>query len=436
VTNVVNSTDPFQNVLFLSASITLRDTMLAFWRTNDELQNGLSDAVFEKNLCCHWVEESAIRLRECANIISHKTTAYFRPWKTVLEYILPVIKEMENQIASNSPEQWLQQELDKSSQNSARMTLISSAISMLPDVYWMMLGDDNFSPQPLDSHMSFVTELLTTLVHKQEAINHTKQQESKESSAIGGEEISEEALRVQTWKHAKAVASCFICQDDAELTYRITRDAISSSKQKDATDTLGLLRCLIAWKGWYQRPWPYCASLSDTRRLLNCARSSQGRPLTQLEMLLLDIASADAEMLNGGFVDIASKKYSEVLSRSTNNSVLALLEAHCYNGLARTSQILGLVKEAKSSEGSFVHLPLTKLNAFDFTIPESQLFVWHSESTFLSSKAHQLSTARQLTADCLVMQGCFEEARSFLEAAVADSPSDAEAALAFGAFLF
>jgi hypothetical protein len=343
---------------------------------------------------------------------------------------------MENQIASNSLEQWLQQELDKSSQNSATMTLMSSAISMLPDVYWMMLGDNNFSPEPLDSHMSFVTELLTTLIHKQEAINHTKQQESKESSAIGGNEISEEALRVQTWKHAKAVASCFICQDDAKLAHRITRDAIFSSKQKDATDPLDLLRCLIAWTGWYQCPWSYCASLSDTQCLLNCAGSSQGRPLTQLEMLLLDIASANAELLNGGFVDIASKKYSEVLSRSTNNSVLALLEAHCYNGLARTSQILGLVKEAKSSEGSFVHLPLTKLNAFDFTIPESQLFVWHSESTFLSSKAHQLSTARQLTADCLVMQGCFEEARSFLEAAVADSPSDAEAALAFGAFLF
>ncbi|KAL3921683.1 MAG: hypothetical protein SGILL_002620 [Bacillariaceae sp.] len=443
-----NTVDPFQNVLFLSASMALRDSMIAFWGAHDEKKEDAPASSFEQNLCFYWVQQSAKRLGECAGIIGDKTGSYYNPWKAVLDFVLPVLSEVERHDREIGHADWLRKQLEESvdidgPSSTSAMLLISTCVSMLPEIYWMMLGDCDIVPQPLDSHMLFATKLLSLLIQTQEATTKMRTHESKTSSAIGAKDLSIEALRMRSWKHAQATASCLVCSDsnNPELISQITREAILSSKRKDTTAPLGLLRCFVAWGGWYQRPWPYSASLSDTRRILSCARSGQGRPLTKVEEVLLDLASADAELLNGGFADRASQQYSDVLLKlekidlGTNVLALDMLQVHCYNGLAQSSQIAGQSGGVDHHESTYTHLALEKLGSLKSSTSRCQLSIWHLESTFCASKAHQLSVARQLTAEVLVQQGQPEEAMSFLEAAVTDAPLDAEAAVALGAFL-
>jgi tetratricopeptide (TPR) repeat protein len=444
--------NPFENCTYLTPAIKLRDTLISIWGTMNDIEHEC-----EVSLCFAWVKKCMDRLKDYALVISQKSGSYYKPWYDVLEFIRPLVQEMESQgdsiessanndSATSSIKEWLDRELCKgdyenSSVSLNKLSLISAVVVMIPEVYWMMLGDEDEVPMPLDSTMTYVVNLSSDLIRMQQALEKKKKREAADTaSAVGAKTLDEGALRLLKWKHAKAMATCFVCQDDHDLVYQVTREAIESSKQNKVQAPLGLMRCLISWAGWYERPWPFCSNLSETRLVLSVARSDQGRPLTKMENLLLVMASADAELLNGGFLDNAFRLYQELLESlgamksGGNEFPLAVLQSHCYNGMARVVQTRQ-DKDKEHAVSNFGKMSLKIIDSMEFPPPNSQLFVWHLQSIFLDSTAYQLSVARQLIAESLMDQGCTTDARSFLEAAVRDSPSDPEAALSFGAFL-
>jgi len=234
---------------------------------------------------------------------------------------------------------------------------------------------------------------------------------------------------------------CFTCQDDNACVNQITIDAISSSKNMEKGGFLSFLQCMVAWSGWFRNPWPYCSNLGDARRLVANAEFNLGRPLTKLEQMLLQLAKADAELLNGGFMQQAQEQYVSVLAKlqekdcSIDTQSASFLLIHCYNGMARIEHADQQYSDYKDAKASFTKKSLEILENLDLSSTTPNLFMWHLRSTFIASRAHALSVTRQLIADSLIYFERFEEARSFLQKAVAGSPLDSDAALALGAFL-
>ena len=219
--------------------------------------------------------------------------------------------------------------------------------------------------------------------------------------------------------------------------FQVTREAES---KKESNGSLDFLQCLVAWSGWFQRPWPFCATISDARRLLKAAKANKGRTLSRIEEILLELANSDAELLNGGFADDAGKGYLNVLRALDeaqdllNGTTSTLIKAHCKNGLARVCQ-LGITLEETASVEMYARNSLDAIESLEISQDMPPFHLWNSQSLFSMARSHQLSVSRQLMADSLVQNDRCDEAQEFLQAAVNDSPSDADAALAFGAFL-
>ena len=472
---------------FIEKATILRDTLISTWKltfnnklnsNNDEEEEEEeeeerktkieSDDLGEiKNLqlCFYWVYQSILRLKDKAGIISQKTRSYHKSWNVLLQYILPILKEIEQQIndmeritcvdediiSSNETRvqasiDWLNRTLGNDGSRNSKMKLIETAVSILPNVFWMLIGDGDANTiiDPLDKELKLVADILSGLIQWQERVESERIQREKIALTVGTQEslVTKSTLR---WQYAKESALCFVCQDDNASIYQITNDAISRSKKKQKKGFLLFIQCLVSWSGFYQHPWPYCTNLSDARRLLAAAKSDLGRPLTVSEETLLQLAIADAELLNGGFVQNASKQYNGVLGKlqqdddklSVDACAVSLLRAHCYNGLTRIHQADQEEEYTgcDSFNGSQTKKSLEILDDLDVPPVVHPLSIWNLRSIFEASKAHELSVARQLIADSLIRFGRFEEALSFLKTAVADSPLDADAAMALGAFL-
>ena len=469
---------------FIERATILRDTLIATWEltfnnnlnsnNNSEDEEGERKSSVESdnegeiknlNLSFDWVYQSILRLKDKAGIISQKTRSYHKTWNVLLQYILPILKEIEQQItdiekmpcvdedvkSSNETRiqasiEWLNRTLGNDGSRNAKMKLIETTVSILPDIFWMLIGDrdGNIIIDPLDKELNLVADILSGLIHWQEKVESERLQREKIALTVGTQESSVTKITLR-WQHAKESALCFVCQDDNASIYQITNDAISRSKKKQKKGFLLFIQCLVSWSGFYQHPWPYCTNLSDARRLLAAAKSDLGRPLTVSEDTLLQLAIADADILKGGFVQNASKQYSGVLGKLqqdddellVNAYSVSLLRAHCYNGLARIHQADQEEEYTYSDSinGSQTKKSLEILEDLDVPPVVHPLSIWHTRSIFEASKAHELSVARQLIADSLIRFGRFEEALSFLKTAVADSPLDADAAMALGAFL-
>jgi tetratricopeptide (TPR) repeat protein len=470
---------------FIERVTILRDTLIATWKLtfNNNLNsnnNNNKDEEEERKssiesdndgeiknlqLSFYWVYQSILRLKNKAGITSQKTRSYHKSWNVLLQYIIPILNEIEQQIAdiekltcvdediisSNETRvqasiEWLNRTLGNDGSKNAKMKLIETAVSILPDVFWMLIGDGdgNIIIDPLDKELKLVADILSGLIQWQEKVESERLQREKIALTVGTQKSSVTKITLR-WQHAKESALCFVCQDDNASIYQITNDAISRCKKKQKKGFLLFIQCLVSWSGFYQHPWPYCTNLSDARRLLAAAKSDLGRPLTVSEETLLQLAIADAELLNGGFVQNASKQYSGVLGKFqqdddellVNAYSVSLLRAHCYNGLARIHQADQEEEYADSDSinGSQTKKSLEILEDLDVPPVAHPLSIWNSQSIFEASKAHELSVARQLIADSLIRFGRFEEALSFLKTAVADSPLDADAAMALGAFL-
>merc|ERR1712194_72514 len=111
-----------------------------------------------------------------------------------------------------------------------------------------------------------------------------------------------------------------------------------------------------------------------------------------------------------------------------------LLRAHCYNGMTRVQHATHEYIDYNNAESS-QRKCLESLEDLKLLPVIPSLWIWNRRSTFVASKAHKLSVTRQLIANSLVHFNRFDEACFFLERRVADSPLDADAAMALGAFL-
>ena len=433
--------------MFLEHAKILRDTMIEAWGSVSG--EGLQDL----SLCFQWVSQSILRLEERAEVIGRKKSSYQEPWNEVLQFILPILREMDRQIGHTMQDsvdgdesksvislslEWLNGIKDSCGKECAATDVIETVVSTFPTVLSMMCGDGNPTIPVLDKELNLVVSILSALVKRQELRNSSQQK--KDAPSVGTSENG--SLRsIQKWKNARASGLCLLCQDNASSIQQITNDAVGNRKKEKQRGLVALFQCLVAWSGWFQNPWPYCTNLADARRLLASAELCLSRPMSPLEQVLLQLAKADAEFLNGGFVERAYDCYSKVLETLDSNEELTmdsnsliLLRAHCYNGMTRAQHANQDFVGLDNDESSFSEKSLQLLEDLTLSPVIPSLWIWHRRPTFEASKAYQLSASRQLIANSLVHFGQFEKARSFLEKGVTDSPLDADAALALGAF--
>jgi tetratricopeptide (TPR) repeat protein len=453
--------------IFFEQAIILRDIMITGWRSaatflNTEKQkDGLESVGKIKNLklCSRMVNQSILRLKERAEVIGRTKSSNYGPWNELLQFILPILNEVERQIEHLGTTfaldgecmprapltmKWINETLGENGDTHingdtcSTLKVVTTVVSILPTVLWMTFGDEIPIIHPLNKEFNLVVDVLSGLIKWQERVG--LRQQRKDTLTVGSKESTALSSTLQ-WQHARASVLCFVCQDDNSSIYQITSDAIATSKKEKKRGFLALLQCLVAWSGWFQNPWPYCTNLGDARRLLASAESDLARPLTFLEGILLQLAKADAEFLNGGFVQRAYEHFTNVLHKlhdeelSIDNHSAMLLRAHCYNGMTRVQHTAQDYTDYNNVEKSHTRKSLEILEKLDLLREIPSLWIWNQRSTFVASKAHELSATRQLIANSLVHFGRFEEARSFLQKGAIDSPLDADAALAFGAFL-
>lgn len=456
----------------LQEAQTLRDCLMTTWGSDsssaqDEENDSSSSRDYEANqyLGFHWVHQSILRLQCRAEIISHKTGSYFEAWDAVLQYILPILKEINRQVHSEAMADPMGQADDENGEVTVhesgvqtwlgrsthpegdfcgfKKNMIASAVSILPRTLWMLIAvEEKLVPATLarmDKELRLSVSILTSLIHQQQLLMHLDRQSEKDST-VGSKNQSASMQSISQWRQARKAALCMVCQDDDSEIYHITKDAIASSKRKEHGGYWNFLQCMVAWSGWYHRPWQYCTNSSDARGLLISAMVDIGRPLSTIEESLLELASADAELINGGFIETAYKQYGSVLDKfqetgdSTGSVPKSLLRAHCLNGMARIKQIREGGFKSREDEG-YARKNLNDLSKVEIASGVPLLCIWHRQSIFSAAKAFQLNVARQLVADLLIRSGNCEDARLFLETAVRDSPNDFDAAFALGAFL-
>ena len=209
----------------------------------------------------------------------------------------------------------------------------------------------------------------------------------------------------------------------------------------------GFWNFVLAWSGLQQSCWSFCTA-PEARMILKHAVSSitqakkeWGRPVSNLEQLMLDLGQADAEcgVLSGGLPSVATKLYHDVLERASSlelaDALQSVVKSHCWIGLTRLA-LFGSSKIAEDSDpADLAQKSLGELAsvAVDKELPVA--YLWTAPGATLSFVKFHMTASRQLVADALVRSGRAPEAKQFLEDAVRDSPTDAEAAFSLGAFL-
>jgi tetratricopeptide (TPR) repeat protein len=451
----------------------LRDSLLVLWHDTQTImvdkERAESDSSSRDNFDAHkyvafyWVNQVIARFQTQADIICRTTGDYFDNWNIVLKYIHPILIEINRQIHSrlleelNEPDnevltpggqkeivvqRWLDQEMHPSADSLGfKKNMIASIVTIVPKIIWMIFGDQRLIESTIlhtfDDELRLGMSILSSLIQQQQHILQLEKQSEKASSSVGSEKHNEGINNLMQWKQAHEAILCMICQDNDSEIYQVTTNAIARTKRKEAGGFVSFLQCLVAWSGWYQRPWPYCTNLSEVRGILNAAKTDLGRPLTGIEEILFDLASADAEMINGGRNETAFNLYCSALERIQDNKEsisTALLHAHCLNGMARIPQMDEDLSNTSTDE-DFARRNLEELYELEIPTKSHPLSLWHRTTIFNTAKVFELGVARQLVADQLILRGLCGDARSFLVAAVEDSPNDADAALALGAFL-
>jgi len=452
--------------ILLEQVISLRDKMIFAWKSATTSIDGTeeSDNLFcdidTAKLCFQVVDKSIFRMKERAVVLDRKKSFSPGSWKELLQYMLPILNAIKNQIThyettfsggdqsisrADSIMNWLSGSLEENrskimdTDTRCEMTkLVETAVTMLPNVLWMVYGDNNMTVHPPHEELKLAVDVISALIKLQETAESRKQQVETPTIALKENDAS---MNISKLQQARASALCFLCQNDNSSIHRISSEAISDSKKQKKRGFLALLQCLVAWSGWFQCPWTNCTNLSDARRLLSDATADLSRPLTLVEGILLQLARADAEFLNGGFVQQAYDHYTDVLNKLQDEALpidtcsTILLRAHCYNGMARVQNFNHEYEDYNNGEKSQSIKCLQMMD--DLNLPPSipPLWIWSLQTIFIASKARALAVTRQLIADSHLHSGRFEEARSFLQRVVDDSPLDANAALSLGAFL-
>ena len=210
-------------------------------------------------------------------------------------------------------------------------------------------------------------------------------------------------------------------------------DVLSEDSSRQAQFGCCVLHCLLAWSGFHQTPWPY-AHVTQARAMirramvaLNKASSEWGREASPLELLLMNLVEADAEV--GVLARVSQEKYNIVLEQLVSlkmPSMESLIRSHCWIGMARLA-----------FQSSVDHAEAYAQNSLDEVerigtdcIP----YLWTGAASLEAAKAFHKSMSRQLVADSLIRASRPDEAESFLLAAVNDAPHDFDASFGLGAF--
>lgn len=368
--------------------------------------------------CIEWTQNALLRFRERAQI-SKKSN----DWKILLDFVRPILE------TSSSSSGWsldLPERKDKIRQWFTQMplnmqNLLLSIAYILPMTYWMLLPTN---PEQSTEHFQFLWDVISCAT--------VLEDDDKASSALSKKK---ESVLVTETKLAKSMIQCLLAMQNEAYSFEMYQEIVNN-KSKETFFPLGHLRCLVAWSGWYQPSWSLFSRYGDVRSVLAASKLDAGRPLTPLEELLFDLAHADAEFLQGGSLQRASDLYQKVLSilekdAAMDEGMKSLFTSHCNNSLARACK-LGMTFP---NDGTVEQFASNTLTILEVNQPIAPFHLWHDPVSASKAFAHQLSVARQLIADSLVEQGNCEEAQVILEAAVRDSPKDAAAALALGAFL-
>jgi len=410
------------------ASIALRDSVVDLWSISHR-----DPSYWQPSL--EAITKSIDYLQDRAMVILQKDIPRgIMAWSDFLRYLVPIVEtfqiqarwttEFDRQQGVVVSQEWI------STLSGTEANVLALVSMSAVKTAWMMLAINDSSDYWSDDKLWFLVDILTALLDRTVPI------EARATDAVGSS--NKQTPATDQWKTARSVLLCFLAQGNATIISQVSREAVSTRKQENAM--LGTLQCLVSWSGWYQRPWLYCSNLSDVRRLLLAASLVGDRSLGEHEVLLLTLARADAELLNGGFPKLSKEHFERALglleanSSRMDTSVILILKAHCCSGLARAQQLLN-DKDSTSEALDLARKALDFVNREEDFASFQPLHVWREGSLLNTSMLYQRSVARQLIADCLISRGQYEQARSFLEDAVREGPGDSDAAVALGAFL-
>ena len=358
-------------------------------------------------------------------------------------------------------ESWLRETLSKEARG-----LVETYAALVPCVEWMVCSttkeDNSGGILPLE-YLTLVQQILDALV----SLTVEAKKEYQAASNVLKTSTEPLDVKIQQFECARAsiqalvlmrqVASSTenkkknvndVVKSHSELaTYMAQRaDTYHASSMEYGT---GFWNFLMAWSGLQQSCWSFCTA-PEARLILKHAADSitqatkeWGRPFSEFEQILLDLGQADVEcgILSGGLPSVASKLYNDILERSVSLSVVlsgpipSVVKSHCLIGLARLDLLDSSKSVGDSNAADLAQKSLRELTviATDKELPG--VYLWTSSGAILSFAKFHITVSRQLTADALVRSGRATEAKQFLEDAVRDSPTDAEAAFSLGAFL-
>lgn len=319
----------------------------------------------------------------------------------------------------------------------------STGVTLLVSSFWMMASSTTTTatPPPLELIMDIISCLTKVLSAADPSVTTVVQTKAKHSDV--------EILRLKCAR-STALSLWTSATGTASNNRHVSHEAVAMYKKNaqryaNHQGELGMawIQCLVAWSGLFQSPWAYC-SITEARRLVQQAQEALkraevdwGRTPSSLERIWIDLAQADAEggLLSGGFANDAAKLYTKVLLQLETlelpTNVVSVLQSISFCGLARAAQ-LGIELDLSAEE--YAQKSLKIVEETESAEDAHGIYIWTSSSTVSTCVRNHLSVSRRLVADSLLRAGRPEQAQSFLEAAVRDSPMDAEAAFALGAF--
>ena len=271
----------------------------------------------------------------------------------------------------------------------------------------------------LVTRQTLIQEMLSSA---QRIVLETKKAESKQDLQTIRTEANESETLILDLQCAQVTVSSFIYLSRNEIFLADLTDLDESPRQSQFGGAV--LQCFMAWSGFHQTPWSKC-TVTQARKMIQRARTNlthlNGRQIDRLELLLLDLAEADAEGSHQKYVHVYER-----LATLKMSSLGPLLRSHCSSGMAR----LALLSSLKQAEV----YGRASLDEADHIGCGSIPYLWTSPTSLQTSKAFHKSMARQLVADALLRASRHDDAEALLLAAVDEAPLDFDAAFALGAF--
>ena len=351
------------------------------------------------------------------------------------------------------------QELLKTIVNVEERDLIETVVALVPRAEWMCCGRIPYKPLFSPSMLCFVRDLQRQF--------HEDLTKEKAASSVVGAVVGEDGLRNKRaleLECAMATTRSLIAFAREECGHTgihdRTRAAIKRSESSDRYGSYGekfgfpYFDFLVAWSGICRQPWQY-VTISEARLLLSRARDCVstalkccGRVISWIEEVALNLGQAEMEgaAFVGGLLEDAGKLYNRVLE-STDRHIdediqdfllCRIIRTRCFAGLS-TLYIRGGFDNESSTQPllgqDYAERSLRELQEYTPQTYPELLYMWSFRGVVESSVCYQLASSRQLVAESLIRGGNDQDAKRFLEDAVADAPSDSGAALALGAFM-